>query len=342
MALLYADSFEHQDETRYTAFGDQGNQFVAGRNGFGMEIGDHPGIGEGGWAFFQDIVGFTGDTLIVGFALNNYGFPDTGQVCTFESGGIEVARLSRDTSGQLQLENNAGILIAYTGVATMVLDAWHYVEFKVKLNATTGTAELRLDGAVLGTFSGNTGSTVGCDDAQFAGQGSASAQDMYVDDLVIMDGSGSGCNDFLGPVWVQYLNPNDNGLASSLTGSDADQTDNYDNVNDIIPDSTDYNGSTGIGDYDYYALPDLSGLVDWTVHGVQVVAQTGRNSGSASYGRLLATNGTSTDFGAINALTSSFVYDYMVLSVNPNGSTWNTTGFSDLQVGFQVTGATGV
>jgi len=347
MALLIADSFEHEDVTRYDDV--QVSRFtpVDARHGRGLRIGDWAGGFQSG-GFFTYNYAMTGNTVIVGIAL----YPiDIGtmtgagtEFLTLNNGTTEMLNIHVGTDGW-SLGNEASdqtfVAVAAPGAS---INTWYWVEAKIFFDGSVGTAELRVNGATMGTqFVGDTtsgGFTVATD-VEVGGGQDQDVNDAHCDDLVVMDGSGTDNTDFIGDSWVQYLLPNADSSTIQLDGSDGDKIDNYDMVNETIPNSTDYVGGSVEGFKDYYELGTLStAFASWDLHGVQVWSKVGKESGGSAYGRLIAREANSTVQGPILALSSSFIYERLILNTRPNGGGWTDITFNDIEVGFEVRGST--
>ena len=214
---------------------------------------------------------------------------------------------------------------------------------KCKRANPDGRVELRVDGNVIDVFNGNTQAGAGTtwDEVQVGGQSGGDLEQFVVDDFVVMDGSGTNMNDFLGSVWVQSLRPSADGSLTQLTGSDGDSTNNYLQVDEDTASSTDYNGSTSTGQKDYYAFPAISKTTGTQVEifGAQVWGFLGKEAGANAYGRLLVNDGT-TSAGTSISLSSGYTHEYMLLNTLPGGSTFTTANSTTLEVGFEVLAST--
>lgn len=338
MALIYADSFDHLDSDRYDALGNDFT-FNTGRRGTnGMGFGDTGTARSAGFSLGLDQSFGIGDTLIVGCALN---MSDTSGTAWVISNQFNEKRFQLRASGASgwSLYGNGNIV---TGGAAITSGAWYYVEGKIYLHNTNGTLELRVNGTTVAsnsgidTYAANIDTLwVGADSGDDAPDGSGNT----LEDLVIMDGTGSTMNDFIGDVWVQYLSPTADGTLTQLNGSDGNQVDNYDLVNEASPSASDYTGSTGVGDTDFYSIQTLSTATTWTVYGMQVASLIAKTAGAASYGKLLATVDaaeTVVETASI-ALSTDYIYNLLTLDTQPDNSTWTIAAFNSLETGFKVT-----
>src|SRR5262245_4882248 len=160
MALLFMDSFDHYTDPagKYSAITNPTNAVIesGGRVGNRLRLGANNAT-----ATARRTVpsGGTPQTVVVGFAfLLRTGFNNQQAPCW-------VAQLGDGATQQIGIFVNSttftigiargGTTIA-TAAASLVLNAWTYIELKVKVDPTVGTAELRLNGVPVITFSGNT------------------------------------------------------------------------------------------------------------------------------------------------------------------------------------------
>ncbi len=341
MALLYADSFEHEDLDRYISVG-QDTVFQAGRHGGqGIRLAD-TGTARSA-SFVQTIPDWSGDTLIGGFAINVTAFGGGQFFRITNDAGALVFDIRVSASGWT-FRSASTVYQSVVGGAVNT-STWYWVEGKIFFDDTVGTAELRVNGATAGSiFNGDTTVTsVSVNQVHTAHSGGDSVDDSTGDDMVIMDGTGPAANDFTGDSQVLAFSPNADGALIELTGSDADQIDNFEQVNEAIPNDSDYNGSTGNTDKDYYQLGDLSTSQSYTIHGVQVVGRMAKSVGSDKFGRLIAMElgGSSTSLGPTVALSTDYVYSYLVLSQSPESVNWSSTRFDNLEIGYEVRDSTG-
>ena len=340
MALVYADSYEHEDSSRYSSVTLWEPQ--AGRNDRGTRIGDYNGSFATGASHTITLTdyGFSGATLICGFAVKFVDTSNSGRLCQFSDTGTLMAAVYGGTSGW-SFVNADGTILNNVGTG-VVADVWYWVEFKVTFHDTTGTVEIRVNGQTMGSASSTDTSPSAkttVTSVVFGGsQDGVDIRDGTMDDLVIMDGTGSQMNDWIGDSWVQYLIPVSDSSVG-LTGSDADQVDNYDLVNETIPASSDYVGGSTATDKDYYTLDGISTALTWVVHGAQLWGLVGKESGGNAYGRVIASDGT-TSAGDSIGLSTDYVYTNLALPTSPDGSTWTTSLINALEVGFEVRSST--
>ena len=213
--------------------------------------------------------------------------------------------------------------------------AWVYVELKAECLTTGGSYELRVDGAVEASGSGLDTADSGSDgwDSFSIRIGSMSSR-IYLDDIYVLDTSGTTNNDYLGAVVVEGLVPTAEGTAADW-GSQGN-TNNALNVGDTS-DST-YNKSDTNGNQDLYVFEDLA-EIDGTIYGVQLNSQLAMNAVGS---RTVKTQYRDPDTTVVDleshALTSTIIDGYAkVLEENPNSSTaWTVADIDDGEFGIEV------
>jgi hypothetical protein len=210
--------------------------------------GDNIGGPDTAWLEKTFSTSFT--TFVVGFAF----FPNV----SFRTGTSSVVKVRDSTTGNLLIglnydHSNSEIDFVSdnwatfsTGVNTIAEGEWHYWELKVDISAS-GFAEGRQDGITVGSFSGNTlGSSSGTADRLSLFSGNASGGivqgggDFYFDDLYVVDGTGTVANDFVGDARILIAEPSASGDLSEWNGSDGDQIDNFELVDENPFSDSDY------------------------------------------------------------------------------------------------------
>lgn len=153
-----------------------------------------------------------------------------------------------------------------TSTATFRRNVWHYLEFKLTVHQTTGSASVKLDGSTVINFSG--GDTQSTDYTRIDGfrvgfnrSGAFNNRLVQLDDLYVTDG------DFLGDIKVEARRPTVDGFNQDWTPSAGAL--NYDMVDDLTPDESSTYNSGGVGDIDTFVTQDLV-TTSGTVHGIQV------------------------------------------------------------------------
>jgi len=135
---------------------------------------------------------------------------------------------------------------------------WIWVEVKTRVNDVTGFMEVRVNGAVVASFVGDTvnstvaGANVGITSLLLNGVNSSAIDDVYVSDTA----GAAPFNDYLNDVQVETLVPNGNGASSQFVGSDGNSVDNYLLVDELPAVDSDRVESSTVGQRDVYTFTD--------------------------------------------------------------------------------------
>ena len=213
--------------------------------------------------------------------------------------------------------------------------AWVYVEFKAECLTSGGSYELRVDGAVEVTGTGVDTADSGSDgwDSVAMRYGSLSSR-VYLDDIYVIDTSGTTNNDYLGAVVVEGLVPTAEGTSADW-GSQGN-TNNGINVGDTSDSS--YNKSDTNGNQDLYVYEDLQ-EIDGTIYGVQLNSQLAMNEvGSRTVKTQYRDPDTTEADIESHTLSSTVIDSYAsVLEENPTSSTaWTVSDIDDGEFGIEV------
>lgn len=156
-------------------------------------------------------------------------------VCITSTGTISLLR-----------GTSSGTVLA-TSSNALTVGAWNYIEAKLTIASSGGTFEVRVNGDVWATFTGNTkySSTLSTANG-IKLYGLPSAVNAWYDDFYICDGTGSSNNTYLGDARVDTIFPSGAGASAQFTPTGS--TNNWENVDESSPnDDTDYNAADTAG-----------------------------------------------------------------------------------------------
>lgn len=208
----------------------------------------------------------TDDTVVLGFAFRNPGNNDYPAIAlhSLEDRGMNV--FVDGPAGELRVYRDGSLLGTTSGLG-MVVGDWYYIEFKVTTHNTTGSFELRVDGANVLSQSGidtQPGANAFHDTFRCRGSG---GDDPEWDDIYFLDSTGSSNNDFLGDVQVVGISPNGDDTANWSTSTPS--ANHYQNVDDNPCDEdTSYVQESTADTTDLYDYEDVS--PSGAIIGVQV------------------------------------------------------------------------
>lgn len=224
------------------------------------------------------------------------------------------------------------------GTTIIPLATWNYIEVQATIADSGGTIKVRLNGSATNEidFTGDTknaGTSTNID--QVVLQTSGSGSTARFDDIYVLNSTGSSNTTFLGDIRIHALSPNNNGTYSQLTGSDGNQVDNYQLVDEKPFSTTDYVGSPTVGQRDTYALVDLPAISQ--IFGLQnnfVGAKSDASTGNAKSALLI---NSTLYYGTTRALGTSYVAYSDIYDTNPNTATaWTSTVVNGMEAGIEV------
>lgn len=215
------------------------------------------------------------------------------------------------------------------------VETWYEV-FIEKRYGSGGFLKVWINGSLDLHISGLNMTAVATIDMKLAGTGSSDVDQAQYMDAVMGDGSGSPSSGFPLSVEAHTLLPDGNGNTSGLTGSDADQTDNYALVDEDPPSTADYVGSGTEGDKDTYAMSNLASTTE-AIHGVIVENLTTKTDAGAKYMRAVVRTASTDYVGASKALAETWGMQFESWDKNPNTTNdWTGTEVNGIEVGPEV------
>jgi hypothetical protein len=278
---------------------------------------------------------------IVGFAA--YYDPSssagTSSLVIFSDGSDDQVCLKVTAAGKFQFYRNQ-TQIGSDSTLSLPANQWSYVEVKVLIHDSTGTAEVRVNGtaylALTGQDTKNSANAtfnkirVGCICHHYDNQPFI----LQIDDFYYCDTTGSTNNNFLGDIRVQALTPTGAGAYTEWTPSAGS---NYQCVDENPPNGdTDYVSSATVGQRDTYALSNLTATTG-SVKGVQVVSRVRKDDGGTrtihNVVYASATLGESSD----QSVSTSYTTVTTIHENNPSTSTaWTISGVNGMEAGVKV------
>ena len=275
-------------------------------------------------------------TVIIGCAVYMAGsdkqfvtlYADAAQLfpqCTMEIG----------TDGKLLIRNgsNTGSTLDTSTTAPVVTGSWNFIEWKVTVG-NAGNWDAKVNGVSVLSGSGDTQaattSTIACISIR---PGNLNG----VDDLYLLDTTGSYLNDFIGDCRVECLSPQaGNGANVGLTPSTG--TDHGALVDELPPnDDTDYNYGSTAGIKDTYAFTNV--LASSTiVKAVQVTARARKTDTPTKTVALVARVGTTDTDGTTKAVASATYGQYQqIWEKRPtDNADWTVADLNGAEFGLKV------
>jgi len=272
--------------------------------------------------------------IIIGFAFKFSAFAHGAIVMYIIEGNAALGlNLSMFASNKLVLRRGTTILAAST--VSLRPGAYHYIELKMTVHDTTGSATLKINGVeqfALTNIDTKVGATTTAQGARF--YGNSTVQAYTYDDIYICDTTGSVNNDFLGSIRVD-------GILPDGAGDDTDWTPsagaNYAAVDENPQDDdTTYVEDSTSTNRDLYNYASMAG-VD-VIKGLQMNS-TGRETDETNYTLkqpCKSSTTLSTDAGVV-LNTQSYITKTRILEQDPHTSVaWIEAGVNAAQFGVEV------
>lgn len=343
MTMLFCDSFDHyasaQLTHKWTAIGT-GTTIVAATGRRGTQAAKVSSTNH----YLQKTFGTYYSTLVTGFSLNysakSAGDQAHGLLALQEGATIHLSvALKADGSVVVVLGGYATGTVLATATGTLALGSTTYIEFKATIHDTTGSFELRFNGATVASASGidtrNAGALGQVNNIKYAYTTYTYAATLYVDDLYINDTAGSANNNFLGDIRIDCVMPNADG--TYLDGTPSTGTTHYTLVDEIPPTATDYVSLTTTGHKDSYGFADMPSVGTSSIKAVQVVGSMLKSDAASRGASSVVKSGATTAYGTSRALsTSQTMYTY-IHETDPNTSAaWTEANVNAAEFGFQA------
>ncbi len=346
MALIFIDGFDHYataDVTdKYLSSAGEGIDTTDFRSGLGALkfSGSNGQITVAVPNQVTYIVGF-------GFKISTPQTLDTRDLVNFNEdspalGTHVTLQLTGDKKFRVIRGNNVDFLgtLGTTTDRFDLNDGFHYIEFKVTVDDSTGSFELKLDEesvlSVTGVDTRNNDAIeapLGVIKEIVFNQVPGSVNDTFYDDLYICDTTGSKNNDFLGDCQVTTIFPKADGALEDWATQSG--TDSFAMVDENPPDDdTTYVQSNVSTEQDSFDMDDVSSMT--TILGIQLTEYSRFLTGAASIKHLVRVN--STNFlGNTKVLAATFDFHMHVFEDDPDiSNNWTISGLNAAEFGMEV------
>ena len=291
------------------------------------------------------------DTAIIGWAMKMR----TNEALQFNdiflrvlAGGAVQFSLRQQITGLWtgHVGTSGTILESSPGPIVQPNSGWYYVEVKIRIHASLGNWEVKIDGTTVWT-SGNydTESVAGVNWDSIEFDLGEVANNTLMDDMYICDGSGSVNNDFLGDTVVENIIPQadgDNSQWTPSTGTNhAALVDEATNMTDPGLSEVDFVESSTPGDKDLFTYTNLSTLsAASAIHGVQV--NTWRRITAEQPADLIIKTKTGTTEGDVTETirhddSTPYFIGTTIFELDPDtAAAWTPGGVDGAQFGVEV------
>ncbi len=338
MALRFADSFDHYTSLAqiYSTAGSGSIAASALRTGIaGHNIS---GSNHAGSRITLDAQG----TWVLGVAYQTTALGGASMVIleTFDAGTAQGCVTLNQGDGTLSIRRGgkSGTVVA-TSTLAIAPNVFYYIEFKHIIADAGGTLEVRVDGAVWATFTGDTQQT-GNATANMVAHGHEGGVDTPAgveryDDFYVLDGTGGSNDDYLGDHRVDAIFPDGVGNHTefaTLVGA----ASHWEAVDEADPDGdTSYVEENVVDDRDTFTF-GAHPLANGTIAGIQVLMRARKDSaGDAKIARLYRRG--SDDQGSDVALQTSYAYHREIMETDPIAvGAWTITNINAAEFGVRV------
>ncbi len=346
MALIFIDGFDHlasaDVDDKYSDSAQGGIDTTTFRSGLGSLDLDG-GSGQISAAVPNQvtyIVGFgfylsTPQTLATKDLVNfNEDSPSQGTHVTLQITGDRKFRVIRGQESDFFEE------LGKTTDRFDLSDGFHYIEFKVTVDDSTGSFELKFDeesilsGTSLDTRNNDaTHCPLGVIKQIVFNEIPGSPVDTWYDDLYICDATGTKNNDFLGDCQVTTIFPKADGALEDWalsTGSDS-----FAMVDENPPDDdSTYVQSNVSTEQDSFDMDDVSSMI--TILGAQLTIYARFLTGSASIKHLARVGGTNY-LGNTKVLAATYDFHMHMFEDDPDiSNNWTISGLNAAEFGMEV------
>lgn len=292
------------------------------------------------------VKGFTAaDTYIMGFyhfTSTLTGIADGGVgsvILEIREGATKHLSFFLNPSGQIGVQRGGagGTVLARSAGGSIQSGVGFYMEVKVKVNDTTGTVEVRLNGSTTPIINltnqdtRNAGTVGTIDSIALVGVLNTS----YFDDFVLLDTSGAAPNnDFIGDRTIVGLLPTGNGTYGDFTASAGLR---YQCVDDTTPNTTDYNSSGTSGHKDTFTFPALPTTVG-TINAVAVNLAALKDDAGAMNHQSYVKSGATESAGSSIALSTAQRIDQFIYPLDPNAGpgAWTRANVNSAEFGYKI------
>lgn len=350
MAIVCIDGFETGTVNPYVVTNGDGVNTVTGRDPAGIALSSNSTniFTTGRWVFRR----FTSasDTIYghMSIAVTNYAAPVTGhQGSTFfivltDNSSVLQINAQFDAAGHILLFRgesetaDGGVFITQSTLTVPTVSlTWFSLEYKVRIHDTLGECILKIDGVEFINYVGDTRFGGSSTRPDAVGIRSKSGQNRF-DDFVVFDTTDTVNNSWPGALVVVGLRPAGNGAYSDLMGSDGNQVNNYQQVDEYPPSMTDYNGLNTVGARDTYDLAALTKVGN--VLAVQSYAYAQKSDSAVkTFKHIMRSAGGSVVASAPDPLfTSALLKQGPIWITDADGTSWTVAKVNAHEFGFEV------
>ncbi len=290
---------------------------------------------------------FAADTVItIGFRVKTQATDRSGQIVGimgWDRPELPHCALHLESgSRKLRFTRGTTIEIGVSSEDVLSANTWHYIELAVKVNPTTGTVDVKVDDVSVLSLSGvntqglsNYGEIGGFQFLSPAGTNSDYEENWLLDDIYILDSTGSVNNTFLGPIRVWKTSLVDGDTDFTIYGGGR-KTDNIS--------TNPYDKTVGVTSLDTTTNEHMSGIKPFhtdDIIGVAVQSRAGISAGNTNYiqvkQKVTSSVSSDTDTDRYVADSKSHIGQFGVYGTDPNTSgLWTQNNINAAEFGVEI------
>lgn len=215
-------------------------------------------------------------------------------------------------------------------------NVYQHIGIGLKIDASAGWANVYIDGVLVASFAGNTGTATITKVHWLGIVAYTNLDDLYLDDT-----TGEAAPAIVPDRRFVGIYPNANGNYSEDTGSDGNSTDNYLLVDDHSPHDGDttHVEATALDQRDTYNLTTTTIPTGWSTAAVIPMAVVKKTDAGADtqVAMMLRENGVDWE-GAAQTLSTGYISKWDRCTLRPDGSAWTQAAIDALEAGFRGKG----
>jgi hypothetical protein len=240
-----------------------------------------------------------------------------------------------DANRHILIYKGDGATLLATSTYAYTTNVWVYIEVKALVNSSTGIFEVRVDGNVVATFSGNTqqAAFTTLNSIRLGTAVNSGSNQTFVDDVYVLDSTGSApYNTYLGDIAVRTLLPTGVGASTQWTPSTGA---NWDAVNEATSSATDYVAATTTGLKDLYDITDVA--AGTTVLAIQNWVYAAKSDAGVPVAMSMIARGDGltqrTDATTVTLSTTYQHFQGPIYTTDPDGDALTVTNLNAMQIG---------
>jgi len=298
---------------------------AAARTGIaGLRSGDH---------YIQKNLTAQG-TWVTGFAYRTSNVLDAVSLFRDVDGATVQGALQQNALSQFEVLRGATVVATSTLLIT--LNVFYYLEFKHIIANAGGTLEMRVNGAVWATFTGDTQQTANptADRVALGPAAVVEGATRDFDDFYLYDGTGAINNDYAGDSQIERMLPTGAGTYTEFTNLVGAAT-HWQAVNEVPPNGdTSYAEATVLNQRDTFALGNVT-PTSATIPAIQMSMRIRKTAaGALNAARMYRSTAGVDNQGADIALSTSYVSILEVLELEPVGAVaWTVADVNGMEAG---------